>query len=261
MKSEERQELKQNDLADWIYHVPAFLSKYGTHLLFALVIALLAFNLWNWYQREQTRKTQNAWLELTEAERAQDPPAQYNRLILEYDVRPVQALAYANLGDFYHRILLLGQIPPEYPAMKEVAPEFAMAEAQKAYNKVLADFADQPLAVLRAHMGLGRLYEAQGEFTKARAQYEKLTATDTPYYNPAFAAVAQERIDTLDNRRRDVAFGPPAATQPTAPVDMPINPLGLPGMGPELPGILPDPLPMPETAPAPRDTPATAPAN
>ena len=215
MKSEERHELKENDLAGWIYSVPAFLSRYGSYLLFALVLALLGFNLYRWYSSEQEKKVQKAWSELADAAEAENPPFKYNAVATQSEVRGVQALAYLNIGNYYLECLTLGGTPKNNPGVKYSA-DMADRESEKAFQKVLSDYTDQPLTCARAHLGLGLLYEDRHEWDRARREYELLTAKSGPYATIPVASVAQDRLDHLAEWSEPVTFGPPLVIPTTA---------------------------------------------
>jgi len=229
MKPEEPQEEQEKDLPGWAYKIPFFLSKYGTHLLFAVAIVLLAYNLKVWYENRQATQLNNAWSELADSgsSQASDPPARLNDLISRYDIKPVQAFAYVALGDFYADTILVGN-PPEGVRGVKVTREVAQQEAQTAYNKVISDYADQPLAVARARLGLGKIYEDLGQWDKAREIYQAIAA-QTSGTNADFAQLAKARLDHLDQWKIPIVVGAPTRVD-TAPA--PTTTTAAPTIGP-----------------------------
>ncbi len=241
-------------------------------MLFGLVLILLGYNIYRWYSREQDAKVQKAWAELADASESENPPFTFNAIAAQSDVRPVQALAYLGIGDYYLNCLNLGG-PLLKPANMSYTPELADREAEKAYQKILADFPDQSLAVARAHLGLARLYEDRHDWDNARKQYEIVAAKSGPFAGTPFAAVAQDRLDHVAQWAQPVTFAPPAVIPATAPSSRPADSLRLDNSLPAgpldlSPSFLPgssslSPLPgggfaLPSTVPPP---PSTAPSH
>jgi tetratricopeptide (TPR) repeat protein len=241
MKSEERHELKENDLVGWMNQLPIYARLYGSYVLFAIALVLLGYQVFRWYEREQERKLESAWSELTDASgafgaRAAPDPAKLRTVIAKYDNQPIQALAYVALGDYYAETVNLGEAPGD--SKVTITTDQANQEALNAYQKVIADYSDQPLALVRARLGLGRIYENLGQWDKARAQYQAVLDDKTSRLaDSAFAAEARRRIDRLADWQRPVRFGPPVPEARTSPLPgLPGLPTSLPALGPIGPG-------------------------
>lgn len=238
MKAEERHELQQNDLAGWMYHVPMFLRQYGSYLLFGVALLILAYQLYGWHQAKQEAKRQEAWSTLIDASgnfgMLPPDPNRLRTAIQEYNIHPLQALAYKSIGDFYLQTLTIGQSP--LPKIT-VTPAEAEQEAYEAYNKVISSYGDELLPAGQAHLGLGKLYETKQQWDKAREQYQILTDKKGPFAAMPLATEAQRRLEKLDEWRKPVVLAnTPAAGGPIAlPESGPIGPMN----GGETPGTAP----------------------
>lgn len=222
MKSEERHELQQNDLASWVYTAPILIKQYGSYILLALSCCVLAYMLWDRHVRNQQVAIQNAWNELAQAsdESSEDPPRKLRAITNTYDNRAVQAEAYRRLGKFYLQTVLAGN-PPEGLRGVKITRDDALLEAEKALKKVTTEFADLPTAVAAATLDLGAVEESRRDWDAAKKYYETLTAKSGPFAATAFATEAQYRLDNLDKYKTPIAFGPPAKPVTTAPASRP----------------------------------------
>jgi len=199
MKSEEREELQQNDLAAWMYHVPFFLKNYGSYLLLGVALLVLAWRVWDWHETNVARELQQAWTSLNETSRPtyNNPPSKLRDIISQTDNRPLAAFAYTKLGKFYLEYLNLGT-PAEGLQGVKVPADQAAKEAREAFSKVIADYPDQVLALADARLGLGALYEDLHQWDDARKQYDAIADKQGPLGESAFADVARRRLANLD---------------------------------------------------------------
>ena len=233
MKAEEREELKQNDLEDWLHvGLPLFLRKYGSYLLLAFALALLGYQLWNWHVRKQADEVQAAWNELdaASAPSAQNAPDKLQAIINQYDVKAVQALAWLQIANVYLQDVATGNPSEGYNGVK-VSKADALTKAEEAAKRVIADYPEQSLAVGKAHLALGVVALDRGDWDGAKKQYELLTDKDGPFAGTAFAIEAAMQLSHIDDYRKtprlaDMAI-PPAATQ----ADVKLPNVGFP-MGP-----------------------------
>jgi len=191
MKPEERHELAHNDLEIHLQRLWMWFQKNWHIPLLVLALCLLAFQGYNWWKTEQDRKAQEAWNELTLAGEGENVASKLKGVIAKYDQTAVRAFAYKQLGDFYSELLLVGAPLEGYRGVKATRSE-ALVEAREAYQKVIQDYTGQALAVTLAKLGLGRIYEADGQWDKAAELYKQLAADKD---SPAYAAEAQRRLD------------------------------------------------------------------
>ncbi len=220
MKAEERHELQQNDLASWVYTLPYLLKQYGSYVLLVAACCVLSYQLWNYYQTKQEIALQSAWNEVNDADSPStiNPPAKLRSVIEKFDVRPVQAEAYLQLGKFYHDSVLAGNPEAGYKGVK-IKKDAALEQAEAAFKKVISEYTDLPLAAAQAYLQLGAVEESKGDWDAAKRDYQKLIDKAGPYAGTAFASEAQFRLDSLDKFSQPVVFAV-AASQPataTAP--------------------------------------------
>ena len=255
MKAEDREELQQNDLAEWMYHVPLLLKNYGAYILLAIALGILGVRLWYWHQESVARDLQQAWvtLESTGQSTCNDPPDKLRSIISETGNRSLQGFAYAKLGKFYLDYLTAGA-PADGVQGVKVSAEQATKEAQDAFNKVIADYSDQTLALAEARLGLAVLAENNHQWAEARKQYEAILAKNGPLADTPFADVAQNRYDHIpgpDGKSKLDDWSKPAllvASAATAPAQT--QPLDMPLIMPPGPALLPPPSTSPVGTPA-----------
>jgi tetratricopeptide (TPR) repeat protein len=233
MKSQEREELQQNDLATWMYRVPVFLKNYGSYLLLGVALLVLAWTLWNRHQDSKALETQQAWASLNDAMKPTytNPPSRLHAIIDQSESNPLKAFAYAKIGKFYLDFLNMGAPEAGLQGVKVSADE-AARESEDAFKKVVNDYADQTLALAEARLGLAALYEDRGQWDDARNQYNAIIDKASPLAGSAFADVAQQRLDHLDDWSKPALLlaGPaslpefPSVTAQSQPATLPVAP-------------------------------------
>ena len=99
-------------------------------------------------------------------------------------------------------------------------PEDPIVEARSAYNTVINDFADLPLAAAKAHIGLAKLDEDAGDIEAARAHYQAVIDSEQAQ-GYSIVSAAKAGIDGLDELASPVPFATtaPAQTPPAGPVE------------------------------------------
>jgi|SRR5271170_2846988 len=237
MKPEEREELKQNDLENWLqYGLPIFMKKYGSYVLLFLACCLLGFQLWRYQQQKKAVEVQNAWNELdaASAPTTDNAPAKLQALISQYQIKPVQALAWLQIATFYTDAVAYGNPPEGYNGVK-VNQEEALKQAEDAANHVINEFSDQLLAVGKAHLALATVALDRGDWDAAKKQYELLADKSGPFAETPFTVVADTELKQLNDMRK----APPLAAMAPAEPAIPTTPNGLSGF----PGMSESPLP------------------
>ena len=210
MKPEEKHELQQNDLESFLYYrLPHYLKEYGSYIILAISLVFLGYQLWNWNATKQAVKLQNAWVDLGRASEptVANPRGKLLEVINSYDIRPVQAQAWLRIGRFFNETIIAGN-PLAGVRDVKVTREEALDGAKKAFDTVVRDFADQPIAVAAAHLNLGTVAENRGEWDAAKKEYEIVADEKGPWANTAFASEAKRKIKNLDEIKTQVAFGP-----------------------------------------------------
>jgi hypothetical protein len=267
MKSEERHQLKENDLASWMqYGFPLWLKQNGSYLLLVLALCFLGYQLYNMYERKQSNTRVAAWSELLNAAQAENPPAKYQTVIDTYDIKEVKAIAYLDLGQYYLHLLL----SPDQMQSLKIGKTEALEKAGNAFQKALDLFGEDKLIAGKASLGLASVAEDRGDWADARKRYQEIADKGANQVNAPFAEIAVERLKTLDDREKAPrlvalmpvtppssrpgtdflpqlpgemgSFGPPLPEAPaTAPAGIsPGAAEGLPGLAPAIPALPPE---------------------
>jgi hypothetical protein len=152
-------------------------------------------------------------------------------------------------GDAYLQMATVGQTA-EATTRPDLAPPRKpgelLDEAARNYGQVLESRTGVPTAeIANAMFGLAAVEESQGDWDKARSQYDAIIADGS--IPQAFHDYAQLRRSLLDNIRKPVLLGVPStrpferevsltpATTPAAPSTAPATPV--------VPGTAPSPAP------------------
>jgi hypothetical protein len=213
-----------------------FFAKYGSYLLLAAALALLGWQVWNYYQKKHEFAVQEAWSDLQAAQSsAENQPGKLARVIAEHDVKTVQAQAYIALGNYYVRTVALG-IPPQGVSNAKYDRDAQLAQGEDAYRKALSGYADDMLVEGAARLGLAAVAEDRGNWDDARKEYEALTDAKSRFSGSAYASLAADRLTKLDDFRRAPRLAAGSAldlpgstgTRPSTGLDS----FNLPQMGP-----------------------------
>jgi hypothetical protein len=220
MKAEERHELRENDLANWLqYGLWAFLKNNGSYFLLIIALAFLGYQLWNMHLRTVERDRQKAWMGLYQAETDNNPLKSLQDIVDGGTIKSVQAQASLRLAAIYGRIVLF----PEDLAERKLSREEALSNAYKYYTKALELEGDDPLIAGNARLGIAGVYEDKEQWDEAKKQYQSMI--DDKMFaggNAPLASLAKERLSTLDDRRKSprltAMIPPPAAPKPESSI-------------------------------------------
>lgn len=218
MDSQERHELKQNDLYEFLTHFKQWWDKNGTSTLLIIVCALGGVMGYRWYSSRETRLNEQAWGAMAVAQQ----PDELVRVAEDYPDTPVARMAMLQAGDTLLQQATFGVPDPANEAMpRQLTAEETqdyLDRASKLYEKVIATGHGEglpSLVVLNARLGLAATYESMGQFDKAVEQYTAVQKEAGPYKMLASKASAQgKQIEAL---RQTVIFpeAPPVDTTPT----------------------------------------------
>jgi hypothetical protein len=223
MDSKHRHELMHNELADWIGKLPEMIKQYRNQIIgVALVIVgLISWPMLNkWRQESDFAAESQVSDKIATAEMAKymamgsyaqpDPNADTassllvaaNNLADEAKTAPnknLSALALVKRGQALRTELLL---------KKEVVPQdiviAQIKQAQESYQEAL-DKATLPTIRAMAQLGLGLCSEESGQLEQAKDMYKKIIG-DATYTGTPFVAMAQRRIDNLDDNNAKYTF-------------------------------------------------------
>ncbi len=222
---EEPEDLKQNDLATWLQvGLPLFLRKNGSYLLLAAALCLLAYQLYNRYEAKKQAEVQTAWGELDNDSSltAENAPTKLESLISQYQLKPVQAMAYLQIATFYLNDVAHGNPPTGYNGVK-ISRDDALAKAETAAKTVISDYPDQTLAVGKAHLALATIALDRNDFSAARKQFEFLADKSGPFADSEFSRLAEAHLKNFDAYQKlpPLASLAPPEPPPAPPASMP----------------------------------------
>lgn len=270
MKAEERHEARDNDLASGLqFGLMHFVREYGSYVLLLGALGFLGYQLWNMQQQKKLVEHRNAFEELRQASRKNEnkgygrinpaDPESLKKLMANTPYNEVKARAALALASYYQEMVPFPEaIEEEFKTRREDVLNNAMEN----FRIALEAMPDDLLIAGRAHLGMAAVYEDQGLWDKAKAEYQVVADPKGKYAGTPTAELADARLKSLSDRQfspRLVAMIPKAAKpQPAAP---PIIP-GLPGssglfdLNTPLPSIVPG-TPMPASRPSSPSLPPT----
>jgi tetratricopeptide (TPR) repeat protein len=280
MKSDHRHELKTNELADWITHLPNWVRENRTSLAAAAALILVALLVYfvSFYRREvvslrnQTRLTSlvtQVPQQISSIARAamQSTDQSYALLPVAQDLQDfaqkssngnMAALALIQRGaalraELHYRLNEVGR--------DELVKQVGLAQAS--YQEAVDRNPSSPALAATARYGLGLCEEELGNFDKARELYREV-AQKPEYAGTTGQAAAAYRLKVMDDYKTELVFQPaPKPVEPPAatiqiPPGAPSAPPAVPA--PQGPMIGPSEAPKTDAAPAPApQTPAPAP--
>jgi len=277
MKAERRHELKTNALARGLEEFPDYWREYGSKALLVVLVAAVAFlsvRYWNDKKARDAQTVTNSMqsihsgldqlrtlpMFLQNGAGAQPIAEQRQKIaqtvdssistVLNTAKEPkILANAFLARGDLNWQLANFPDVPGSdtLPATLQIQNHDSLLEqARASYEKVLEPaYSGSPTDVFYARVGLAAIAENQGQWDKAKAQYQAITdAADMP---AAFKEYAGERIAQLPQLQTAALLVPqPPVASPEIPTT-PRGPLGPIG-----------PMPIPATSSPTTQSAATA---
>jgi tetratricopeptide (TPR) repeat protein len=222
MDSKERHELRTNELADWLGHIPDLLHKYRNQLvgLALIVIGLISWPILNRW-RQQSDFAINAEiskvlgsLEVNKAlaiRQQQDSQQEFmadaflvasNNLAEEAKKAPsedLSAIALIKRGQALRMDLIYRK-----DVITEDVSAAQIKQAQEAYQQAF-DKAKMPAVKAMAQLGLGLCTEESGLLDEARNIYQKI-ADEPSYAGTPLPKAAKDRIANMDDNNKKFVF-------------------------------------------------------
>jgi len=237
MKAEERHRLEQNALAAWLAGVIKVIEPYSKTVVIGLVLAALAFAVWNWWGRTSARGTAQAWdgfyaawthrnvVELEDI--AEQNPKQR--------VGEWAALEAGNLRLLQGSHQLFFDRANAAQDLRKAVESFSLVIDRSRE----AELREQALyGRARAYECLAGTRQSEGELDKAIADYERLVEA---YPKGPFAELAGRRLEELKSKETKVFYDKFAAYNPRPPSRGGAGGPGLPFDMGSLPSDLPEP--------------------
>jgi len=238
MKPEHRHELKTNDLAEWLAHLPKWFEQNRNTIIYIAVAVIIVggYYLWYNYQKNvvEVRKKTYFTQVLTQlpARKAQilyaysqgidasfqllDLAKELSTLAQNTKNKKAAAVALIEQGQILRTELHYRLRSPDQDELQS-----QITQAKNAYNKALNILAPDdedkakklyPALVAEAKFGLGLCDEELGNFDEAKKIYREI-AGSAELKNTTAAAQAKLRLDTMDGYEEKIAFKP--APRPT----------------------------------------------
>ncbi len=216
MDSQERHELKENDLERFLTHFGEWWSQYGVSTLAIIAAIAAVFAGYQLINKWRVEAHENAWAELA----LQTSPESYRRVAESYSDPVVQSLAYLRGGDLFLEKALAptgsgesGAAEPDADAADGPAanpPAGAASsgtpldDAAWMYEQAIAA-SDHRVYRLNAMLGLAAVAESRRDWQGARERYEQVIREAGDEF-PAIAAQAERRLGLLESVSRPIVL-------------------------------------------------------
>jgi len=207
MRSQERHELKKNELADTLERLQAFFIRHGSKVLVGVILVVVVVMAGIYFYRSAQMARMQAWEQLFSARNAAGAGAKPDdlQLLAQQTSDPnLAAFAWKQAGDMWHMQSMTESNPTKKSDLLD--------QARKAYESVVNKYPNQALAAGSAKMGLGVILEDQGKFNEAKKVYQEVI-DEKPLAGTGLPEQAAERLAGLD-RWELSAKTPLATTQP-----------------------------------------------
>lgn len=233
MKPEHRHELKTNDLAEWVAHLPQWFEENRNTIIYVAVAVIVVAGLLFWYNYQKSivsvRKKAHFTGILTQLPQrklrilysySQGIDASFELLELAKELSTLAqttkdvkmaALALIEQGQILRTELHYRLKSPDQNELQN-----QITQAKDAYNNALnilnskgEDNAKKlyPSLMAEAKFGLGLCQEELGDFDAAKQVYSELVET-AEFKTTTAAAQAKQRLDTMDGYEQKIAFKP-----------------------------------------------------
>jgi len=192
-----------------------WIRRYGVYILLVFAMAVLALELYNFWQVSKMRKLQQAWVAL---QSASSPGAIDESVLSVYQAPRVTAQAYLKIGRIYLRRLLLGSGANKALGLKATRAQ-AIAGAKKAFKTVIQRYPIPMINKISAELGLAQVYADAHEWKRAAAIYKSIIRDSKNPTAAAFAGLAKFNLDNLHHWAEPILLGPDVnlSTAATAP--------------------------------------------
>ena len=190
MKSEERHQLQQNELAKFGHQVQDlmkadFWEKYNNHILIGISVVCLGLAAWIYWSRQSRNAETDAWGEVARAQETAD----FAAIALEPRYAGTSAVPWASLkaAELYLR---------DGSGKMFTDREGAAADLDQARSRLedLLKSSPAPAIRERALFTLAQTLETQNKLDEAAKRYEELL---TAFPNTALKTAADERLEAI----------------------------------------------------------------
>jgi len=219
MKSERRHELQQNAMVTQMVKLKEFLKTKGNLLAWGLlVVAIIALVAAFWYRHSQTVTMENetAFTQLVlQPDLSGSPEERISKLEAQLakessDFRAAEICC--TIGDNYARLALIAKTDADRKTYLDKATEY--------YQRAAKNYPKETLTVAKSHLGLAKIAETLGDFDKADAEYNAVTAVSGLSETAVFKLAVADR-ERLKEMRKPAKFASTAPVATSAPASRP----------------------------------------
>jgi len=207
MDSQERHELKQNDLQEFLENFNEWWGKHGNTVLIIVAVVVIVFAGRHIYQTRTAQVHDESWAELTGA----ISPVSLDDVAERYARTPaIRDQAYLRAGDAY----FLEAMPDATEEKTQEHREAALEAAADRYQRVL-DKSTEPVFQVNALEGLANVAETREQWDQAADYWQQIITLAERHHLHAFVHRAESRLSMIDTIREPIVFGQPRT--PTLP--------------------------------------------
>lgn len=186
MKSDERHQLEQNELADWVARLGVTARPYLPYAAAILAVAFLAAMGYSFWSSSAEAREHEAWEEFFGAKN----PEQLRIVIDRYPNSQAAPYSQLRIADFEFQDAK-AKLVNDYGAAIS-----GLSKAVDLYRE-LADGRASPIQVKQqASMAMAETLESKGSLTEAKEAYQRVASN---YAGSAEAALAEQRLKELDS--------------------------------------------------------------
>jgi tetratricopeptide (TPR) repeat protein len=235
MKADHRHELKTNELAEWLFHLPQWTKENLKTIIFVLVVLVAAVAVYSWRFYSRNVVDVREQIEFTNllnqlaGGKMQILQAQAQGRDLSFVLlQPAKALETFAQNTKNDNMAALAMIKRAEALRAElhygtVDEPYLIAQTNKAkasYAEALEKCSANPSLAAAAKFGLGLCEEELGNFEEAKQIYRQI-AEGSDFDGTTTKAAAKQRLDTMDDYTQKLVFKPaPAPPIEIRPADV-----------------------------------------
>ena len=230
MKADHRHELKTNELAEWLSHLPQWTKENLSTIIMVCVVIIAGLGIYSWrvYNVNVVRVREHAefttlinQLAAAKMQILQGQGRDSSFMLLQ-PAKGLETFAQSTKNDRMAALALIKRAEAlraevHYGNVEEQYFTTQTNEAKNSYSEALQRCPDEFSLAAAATFGLGLCEEELGNFEQARQIYQDIVAN--PDFQPTVAVVqAKHRLATMSDYQQEIVFGPApkpvAASQP-----------------------------------------------
>lgn len=239
MKSDHRHELKTNELADWLSHLPEWTKENLITIVIvaAFIIAAAGFYGWRLYSKNVVQAGEQAEftnllnqvssgkMQILQGQQSQgrdfsfvllQPANSLQSFAEKTSNKRMAALALIKRAEALRAELHYGNVEEQY-----IINQTNLAKTS--YTEALEESSTNPSLAASAKFGLGLCAEELGNFDQARQIYQDI-AGNPDFKNTIAIIRAKRRLETMADYQKNIVFKPepkvPESTTQTIPTDI-----------------------------------------